>query len=57
MDIIVLKSIIILKKSELYHTRAVVPFGVHTYVDAKEAVIHFDYNKKAEIRLSAFLEK
>ena len=25
--------------------RAIVPFGVHAYVDATEQVIHFDYNK------------
>ena len=26
--------------------RAIVPFGVHAYVDAQEQVIRFDYNKK-----------
>ena len=26
--------------------RAIVPFGVHAYVDAKKQVIRFDYNKK-----------
>ena len=26
--------------------RAIVPFGVYAYVDAKEQVIRFDYNKK-----------
>ncbi|HEV4615733.1 TPA: LD-carboxypeptidase, partial [Streptococcus pneumoniae] len=26
--------------------RAIVPFGVHAYVDAKEQIIRFDYNKK-----------
>ena len=27
--------------------RAIVPFGVHAYVDATEQVIHFDYNKES----------
>ena len=27
--------------------RAIVPFGVHAYVDAKKQVIRFDYNKKS----------
>ena len=26
--------------------RAIVPFGVHAYVDAQDQVIRFDYNKK-----------
>ena len=26
--------------------RAIVPFGVHAYVDTKEQIIRFDYNKK-----------
>ena len=26
--------------------RAIVPFGVHAHVDAKEQIIRFDYNKK-----------
>ena len=26
--------------------RAIIPFGVHAYVDAQEQVIRFDYNKK-----------
>ena len=27
--------------------RAIVPFGVHAYVDAKKQVIRFDYNKES----------
>ena len=27
--------------------RAIVPFGVHAYVDATEQVIRFDYNKES----------
>ena len=27
--------------------RAIVPFGVHAYVDAKEQFIRFDYNKES----------
>ena len=27
--------------------RAIVPFGVHAYVDAKKQVIHFAYNKES----------
>ena len=27
--------------------RAIVPFGVHAHVDAKEQVIRFDYNKES----------
>ena len=28
--------------------RAIVPFGVHAYVDTTEQVIRFDYNKERE---------